>query len=101
MEAKNRTTTPSRIRRFTAFLSHGYSIRATGDRRRQERARLRIAHATSLWQSTRLHGALRRIRDAVFIVIILNGSLYSLLCKHRAVDLICGKTVKSLNNRLV
>ena len=75
MEAKNRTTAPSRIRRFTAFLSHGYSIRATGDRRRQERARLRIARATSLWQSTRLHGALRRIRDAVFMTRLRAAAL--------------------------
>ena len=67
MENGEKSNTPSRIRRFFAFLSAGYSVRTATDRTRQERTRLRTARTLALWQKTHLRRILCRLRDTLFM----------------------------------
>ena len=77
---------PSRIRRFSAFLSAGYSIRAASDRRRQERIRLRVERATARWQMGRLHRLICHMRSTLFMT---NLSSFALLLAPMALVAIC------------
>lgn len=77
MEAsRKKQTTPSRIRRFLTFLSAGYSVRVMGDRRRQERSRLRIARAAARWQKSPLRRILCHLRDALFMTELRAFALF-------------------------
>lgn len=82
----NKESAPSRIARFSAFLSAGYSIRTASDRLRQERVRLRVERSTALWQRTRLYRLLGHLRGTLFMTRL---SSFALLIAPMALVAIC------------